>query len=254
MATKLLILSLHIVGVLSFTPSEGISSSVGRRVTSNLSTKVNLASKAKEQGCSSKKRCNPCPESDDDPDMDRREATLAMLGSLWAAGAMPAAMLTGNAQPAIAEYGTDAKLELPNPMGQMRDRANKQCLMESLGTRECLVYEDPDNKLYQNPDTKVLVERVEKAGEALATIPELIEKKSWIQITGVLTGPMGTLANSMDLLSKASDNPSATADQAKRVKTDLYAIAGAVDRRNGGAALEYHKLATEHLVDYIKSL
>ena len=179
--------------------------------------------------------------------VDRREAGFAILATLVSTALVPAG-------PAIAAYGDDAKMEMPNPLDQVLERQNKQCLMESLGTRQCLVYEDPDNKLYQNPDTKALVERVEKSGEALATIPELIEGKQWIKITGVLTGPMGTLSNSMDLLSKASDNPSANADRAKRVKNDLYGISGAVDRRNGGSALEYHKLATEHLVEFLKSL
>jgi len=276
MASKLLLLpavafSLCFVGALSFSQNSyvdllvgtlrGASSSIDRRrqvpTRRNLSKKLSIAPSPNQQERSSTKTFNPCPEPDNNPDMDRREAAFAMLGSLWVAGAVPAAVLPAalsNAQPAYAEYGTDAKIQLPNPMEQMRERATKQCLMESLGNRECLVYEDPDNKLYQNPDTKVLVERVEKAGEALATIPELIESKNWIKVTGVLTGPMGTLANSMDLLSKASDNPSTSAEKAKKVKTDLYGISGSVDRRNGSGALEYHKLATEHLVDYIKSL
>lgn len=178
----------------------------------------------------------------------RREAGIAILATLSASTSL------FPAEPAIAAYGDDAKMEMPNPLDQVRERQNKQCLMESLGTRQCLVYEDPENKLYQNPDTKALAERVEKSAEALATIPELIEGKQWIKVTGVLTGPMGTLSNSMDLLSKASDNPAANADRAKRVKNDLYGISGAVDRRNGGAAMEYHRLATDHLVDFLKSL
>lgn len=192
-------------------------------------------------------------DSTGDAIVDRREAGMAMVGSLWtAAGVVSTALIPS--EPASAAYGDDAKMEMPNPLDQVRERQSKQCLMESLGTRQCLVYEDPDNKLYQNPDTKALVERVEKSGEALATIPKLIEEKQWIKVTGVLTGPMGTLGNSMDLLSKASDDPAANADRAKRVKNDLYGISGAVDRRNGGSALEYHKLATEHLVQFLKSL
>ena len=181
--------------------------------------------------------------------MDRRGATgLAILATFGVSTSL------FPAEPAIAAYGDDAKMEMPNPLDQVRERQNKQCLMESLGTRQCLVYEDPENKLYQNPDTKALAERVEKSAEALATIPALIEGKQWIKVTGVLTGPMGTLSNSMDLLSKASDNPTANADRAKRVKNDLYGISGAVDRRNGSAAMEYHRLATDHLVEFLKSL
>ena len=180
--------------------------------------------------------------------MDRREAGITILATLGVSTSL------FPAESATAAYGDDAKMEMPNPLDQVRERQNKQCLMESLGTRQCLVYEDPENKLYQNPDTKALAERVEKSAEALATIPALIEGKQWIKVTGVLTGPMGTLSNSMDLLSKASNNPTANADRAKRVKNDLYGISGAVDRRNGGAAMEYHRLATDHLVEFLKSL
>ena len=253
MARKLFVLveiiSLCSVYALSFSQQSHVTSPVDCHLQVPTRTCRNpelmLASSMNNQGFSSQpKKFNSHPGPCKSLDVNRREAAFAMLGGLWAV----------NAAPAWGEYGTDAKIQLPNPMEQMRDRATKQCLMESLGNRECLVYEDPDNKLYQNPDTKVLVERVEKAGEALATIPDLVESKNWIKVTGVLTGPMGTLANSMDLLSKASDNPSACAEKAKKVKTDLYGISGAVDRRNGNGALEYHKLATEHLVDYIKSL
>ena len=39
-----------------------------------------------------------------------------------------------------AVYGSDAKMTFPDPIQSMSDRAGKQCLVESLGTRECLVY------------------------------------------------------------------------------------------------------------------
>uniref|UniRef100_A0A7S4VYZ6 Uncharacterized protein n=1 Tax=Ditylum brightwellii TaxID=49249 RepID=A0A7S4VYZ6_9STRA len=123
-----------------------------------------------------------------------------------------------------------------------------------MGNRECLVYLDPENKLYQGADTRILLERVEKSTEALATIPELIDAKKWLAIVGVLTGPMGTLVRSMDQLSKLSQDPSRTAQLVKQVKTDLYAIAASVDRKQGDKALEYHKEATQHLVEFVNAL
>ena len=101
-----------------------------------------------------KRKCL-CPPEDDnddkneDDDMldalsllneDRREVLFAMMGSMWSISAVP--------QPVYATYGMDAKIELPDVIAGMNDRQNKQCLVESLGNRECLVYKEIDpNKL-----------------------------------------------------------------------------------------------------------
>lgn len=195
----------------------------------------------------------PCPEPEDDPALDRREAAFAMLGRLWAAGAIPAAALSSRPLPALAEYGADAKLSLPNPLEAITDRATKQCLVESLGNRECLVYLDPENKLYQGADAAILVERIEKASEALASIPPLVEEKKWSKVLGILTGPMGQLSTTMDQLQKLS-GAAGLAEKGKKVKTDIYAIAAAADKRQQAEALKYHKMATKDLVAFVRAL
>eukprot|EP00957_Ditylum_brightwellii_P107468 8200110-Ditylum_brightwellii.AAC.1 len=136
-------------------------------------------------------------------DEGRRRVAFAMIGSLWSVGSA-----FSSPEAANAVYGQDANIALPNVVEGMNNRVTQQCLVESLGNRECLVYLDPENKLYQGADTRILLERVEKSTEALATIPELIDAKKWLAIVGVLTGPMGTLVRSMDQLSKLSQDPS----------------------------------------------
>ena len=201
--------------------------------------------------------CDPCAKFDQEQehvDLDRREAFFSLLGMAWAAGTLPATLL---AAPAHATYGADAKIELPNPVQGMSDRATKQCLVESLGTRECLVYEDPDNKLYQGADGKLLLERVERAAVALQGVPALVENKKWSQVTGVLTGPLGELVRTMNQLVELvpEDAKKATAkSKIVVVKNDLYAIGAAVDRKQGDAALKSHQAATKHLVDFVKAL
>lgn len=223
--------------------------------SSRLEVSAQFRKKARAESDDDRRRhgLDPCPEPDDDPSLDRREAAFAMLGRLWAAGALPAAVLSSNASPALAEYGADAKLSLPNPLEAMSDRVNKQCLVESLGNRECLVYMDPENKLYQGADAVALAERIEKCSEALATIPPLVEDKKWSKVVGVMTGPMGTLGATMDQLQKLS-GANGLADKAKKVKADLYAIAAAADRKQQDEALKYHKLATEDLIAFVKAL
>jgi hypothetical protein len=197
----------------------------------------------------SKRKCQRCPETTrEDFDLDRREALFAMMGSVWAATSVFAP------QPANAVYGSDAKIELPNVVEGITQRVNQQCLVESLGNRECLVYLDPANKLYQGADNQVLLQRVEKASGALATIPELVESKKWSQISGVLTGPLGTLLSTMNQLVKASDNESRVNELAQKAKSDIFAIGAAAERKQGDAVLQAHKDATDSLVAFSRSL
>lgn len=197
--------------------------------------------------------CDPCayPADQEDADLDRREALFSMLGMAWATGTLNVAMLS---QPAHATYGTDAKIELPNPIQSMTDRATKQCMVESLGTRECLVYADPENALYQGADGAVLLQRLEKYAAALANIPPLLTARKWSSVTAVLTGPMGELVRTMTQLTELSANKSKAKPAIATVKTDLYAIQAAVDRKQADVALTACQAATTHLVDFVKLL
>lgn len=191
-----------------------------------------------------KKKWRSCPEPEENVDMDRREAAFAMLGSLWALSPLPS----------HAVYGQDAKIEMPNVIENMTKRATQQCLVESLGSRECLVYLDPANKLYQNPEEAVLLERIEKASVALATIPELVGDKKWSKIIGVLTGPLGELVLTMNQLVKLSENTEQASNYAKKVKLDIIEIGASAERKQGERVVEYHKKATADLVSFVKTL
>lgn len=185
---------------------------------------------------------NPCPEPEEDLLEDRREALFAALGTLLATAA-----------PAFAEYGTDAKISLPNPYQQLNDRMTKQCLVESLGNRECLVYADDASFLYKGADNQVLLERIEKASVALATIPTYVETKQWSKITGVLTGPMGELIRTMGQIADLSGSAAAK-QKVKAVKNDLYAMSDGINRKDPALVLKNHQAATSDLVAFVKSL
>jgi len=76
-------------------------------------------------------------------------------------------------------------------------------------------------------------------------------------VTGVMTGPMGELVKTMGQLadlSQTDDAKKAARSKIKAVKNDLYAIAAAVDRKDGANALKGHAAATDDLVAFIKSL
>jgi len=194
-----------------------------------------------------KQKCHPCPEpNNDNIDLDRREAAFAMLGTLWSVGILP--------EQALAAYGEDAKMEIPNVADGLNNRVNKQCLVESLGNRDCLVYLDPEKKLYKTPNVELLVERLDVCSTSLASIPGLVEEKKWSKVLGVISGPMGTLGQTMDSLAAASDNKDKLLELGKKVKTDLYAIAAAVERKQGDKILEFHAKTTNDLVAYAKAL
>lgn len=193
-------------------------------------------------------RCqHPCPEttSSDDVIMDRREAAYALLGQLWAVGIIPSAM---------AFPGAEAKIQLPNPIEAITDRSTKRCMVESLGNRECLVYEDPENKLYQGTEGRIWLDRIEKASSSFASIPDLVEAKKWSQVTGVMTGPCGDLIRTLGQLADNSENAIAAKQNVQQFKTNLYAIQAAVDRKQGDLVLKYHKAATQDLVAFVQSL
>jgi len=192
------------------------------------------------------KSCDLCPEPESNSDLDRREAAFALLGSLWSIGLSPDA--------ADAIFGEDAKIQMPNVLDGMTDRVNKQCLVESLGNRECLVYLDPDNKLYKGVDAEVLQSRLSKVTEALGTIPGLVQDKKWSKVLGVVTGPMGTLGETMNSLVKIAPNSTASSEAAKKVKNDVIAIGIAADKKQGDAVLQSQKLAIQHLDDFFGTL
>ncbi len=65
---------------------------------------------------------------------------------------------------------------------------------------------------------------------------------------------MNPLGVTMDKLSKLSADEEKSCRLEKVVKSDLYAIASAVERKQGDEILKLHKKATEDLVAYAKAL
>mmetsp|Transcript_4165 Transcript_4165/g.7172 ORF Transcript_4165/g.7172 Transcript_4165/m.7172 type:complete len:237 (-) Transcript_4165:1477-2187(-) len=193
-----------------------------------------------------KKRSRDSCETDD-VEYDRREVVFSTLGTVLAS-------MIGRPAASDAVYGTDANIELPNVLEGITKRATEECLVESLGNRECLLYMDPANKLFQGFDSKVLLERLESSSQALATIPNLIVAKKWSAVNGVLTGPMGTLVSTMNELTKLSGNPDHAGELAKATKLDIIAISQAADRKQADKALAFHRKATDHLAEFVKGL
>jgi len=175
------------------------------------------------------------------------------MGGLWAVAttASSSTALLGLPDPSLATAGVDANMAFPDVMGEMNDRATKQCLVDSLGNRECMVYKetDPDKLLYKGINTQILVERTKKAATALREIPALVEKKKWNDINGLLIGPMGELSSTLTLL---CGDDAAKTKLARTVKEDIFAMGTATTQRQQEVILKYHAAATMDLAKFLE--
>ena len=136
----------------------------------------------------------------------------------------------------------------------MADRVGKQCLVESLGNRECLVYMDENALLYKGADYQLLLTRVGTAyGVLKEQLPKLIEAKKWTQVTGVLTGPLGELVRTMIQITKLvdADMVAACEKQVQVVKKDLYGISAAVEKKDVTKAMAAYDAAVKDLGSFI---
>ena len=138
---------------------------------------------------------------------------------LLSSTAIPVAVVVGivtqqTAHPAHAAYGEAASLELPNYIDFLIERSKVV---------------DPDAFLYKGADRDIQLARLANAAKRLGEIPRIAEEKKWSQITGILTGPLGELTQTMTQLSGDSE-PAKQA--AKKVKTDLYEIGTAAAKKS----------------------
>ena len=65
---------------------------------------------------------------------------LALLNSKFKSLIISLAFSVALANPSVSQaaYGDSAQILIPDVVQGMSDRTNKQCLVESLGNRECL--------------------------------------------------------------------------------------------------------------------
>jgi len=138
-------------------------------------------------------------------------------------------------QPVVAKYGDSSNLELPNYIEFLEEK-NKSI--------------DPSKFLYQGDDLEVVLKHLMEANSKLALIPSLAEQKKWSQIQGVLTGPLGTLAITMNQV--ASKSPEAVKEAAKKVKNDVIAIGQAAQKKSESGCVGGSKTASADLNEFLK--
>ena len=112
--------------------------------------------------------------------------------------------------------------------------------------------------LYQGADPVVLLRRLQEADRRLQEIPSMANGKKWSQIQGLLTGPLGTLSQTLNQIASSSANSSDSKKQqllqeaSKRLKVDLIEIGQASAKKNAEACIAKAADASKDLVRFLE--
>jgi hypothetical protein len=169
----------------------------------------------------------------DDIDIHPTNRRDFLLSSSFTLGTIT---LIGSPKPANAAYGDSSNLELPN-------------YIEFLIEKNTVA--DPDSVLYKGPDPKIQLKRLLEASKRLEDIPPLAADKKWSQVQGILTGPLGTLAQTLNAISKDS-TPEVQA-KAKKVKETIFSINTAASKKNEAEVVSKAKQAESELEAFVRA-
>jgi hypothetical protein len=138
--------------------------------------------------------------------------------------------------PANADYGASSNMELPN-------------YIEFLIEKNTVV--DQSKVLYKGADIQVQISRISDASKRLSEIPSIAKQKKWSQVQGILTGPLGTLIQTMNSLCKDTDSGDAKKAAAK-VKSDIIAVSQEASRKNEAGVVKACEAAEKDLEAFAK--
>jgi hypothetical protein len=141
--------------------------------------------------------------------------------------------------PALAKYGDSSNMDLPNYIDYLIEK------------QESADQEKKKVALYKGADPTVLLKRLQEANKRLGNIPTLAEEKKWSQVQGTLTGPLGTLGQTINQIA-TPDSSAKVKDASKKVKSDVIAIDQAAQKKNSAACAEMARLASKDLEIFVK--
>jgi hypothetical protein len=137
---------------------------------------------------------------------------------------------------ANAAYGDAVNIEFPSYIEFLIEKNKKV---------------DPSGFLYKGADPKVLLKRLLPVEKKLAEIPKLAEEKKWSQVQGILIGPMGSLGETVNLISNLATTPEIKA-AGKKVKADILMIGTAATKKDGAGCTLGAKQAASDLEAFVK--
>lgn len=105
--------------------------------------------------------------------------------------------------------------------------------------------------LYKGVDVEMQLRRIGEAGNRLPEIASLAEEKKWSQVQGIITGPLGTLLQTMNSVASIAGTKAAT-DAAKAVKADLFEISAAATKKDSATIIKAAGKAEKDLEKFVK--
>jgi len=135
-----------------------------------------------------------------------------------------------------AKYGASSNMELPNYIEYLVEKNSEA---------------DQRKALYKGADPVVLLRRLQEADSRLKEIPSLAEKKKWSQVQGLLTGPLGTLSQTLNQIATPDSDPNVQ-KASKKLKSDLIAIGEAASKKSDAACIAKSQAASQDLIKFLE--
>lgn len=134
-----------------------------------------------------------------------------------------------------ASYGDSSKIVMPNYIEYLIEK-NAEGM--------------PIDSLYKGPDAETQIRRIGQAANRLPEIIALAEDKKWSQVQGIITGPLGTLLQTMNSVVSLVGTREAK-DAAKLVKTDLLEIGVAAGEKQSEKCVRAAEKASKDLEKFV---
>lgn len=135
---------------------------------------------------------------------------------------LSAALSTQRPAPVSAAYGDNSNMQLPSYIDFLIEKNSSA---------------DQSKVLYKGADSEIQIKRISVAAARLNDIPLMAKEKKWSQVQGILTGPLGTLLQTMNSLCKETDSGEAKKAAAK-VKGDIILISQEASKKNEGGVVK----------------
>ena len=112
----------------------------------------------------------------------------------------------------------------------------------------------PDDLLYKGSDSEVQLKRILEASKRLEEIPILAGQRKWSQIQGILTGPLGTLLQTMTFVVGSVNGKGAKDAKAAlgKVKGDIILIGQEASKKSESGCIMGTQEARDDLEAFVK--
>jgi hypothetical protein len=163
---------------------------------------------------------------------NRRDFLHTMITSVGATAPIPALFPPSIAH---ASYGDSSNIVMPNYIEYLIEK-NQEGM--------------PVDSLYKGPDAETQIRRIGEAANRLPEIITLAEEKKWSQVQGLITGPLGTLLQTMNSIVSLAGTREAK-DAAKIVKSDLLEIGVAAGEKSSEKCVRAAEKASKDLEKFV---